>query len=143
MCVHLDYAIVPNILVIFYSIKILPRSSIQYVLQHLIMHTLFELWLQFCRIITKFWFSCVLLTKIRIKFLIRLSLDCTFLTKKHEGRMCQKILFKITQMNVKTVNYWYLIFLVTPRHNQNGLKVITRLRIKQATWSNISLTSQI
>ena len=132
MCVHLDYAIVPNILVIFHSIKILPRSSIQCVLQQLIMHTLFELWLQFCRIITKFWFSCVLITEIRIKFLIRLSLDCTFLTKKHEGKI-----------NVKTVNYWYLIFVVTPRHNQNGLKVITRLRIKQATWSNISVTSQI
>lgn len=94
MCVHLDYAIVPNILVIFHSIKILPRSSIQCVLQQLIMHTLFELWLQFCRIITKFWFSCVLITEIRIKFLIRLSLDCTFLTKKHEGRICQKNSFQ-------------------------------------------------
>lgn len=31
----------------------------------------------------------------------------------------KNILLKITHINAETVNYWYLVFVVTPRHNPN------------------------
>lgn len=58
----------------------------------------------------------------------------------------KNIIFKITEMDVKIMKFWYLVFSVTPKHDFDVLmcfKSVTWRRIKWATFSNISLISQI
>ena len=149
MCADSDCAIVSNIFAIFYSIKILSRLSIQYILQQLIINTVVELWFQFCRIILKIWICFCSFSWRNNKIFDKTTTSLHILYKKYEDILVSKTFFLKSlkwMWRPLIIDTWLLLL-----HQDTIPKcfkavrvwaVWTWIRIKWATHSNISLTSQ-
>ena len=65
---------------------------------------------QFCRAIPEFWFSFSFNWNKNKTFHKTITVTLCSLYKRSKTSI-------VIQINVKTVNYWYLVFVVTPRHD--------------------------